>query len=1054
MSFESRIERSASQILSGIGIGRILKLALFTALATWSIASHLGFPDAGFSQLGQLAGIAILVGSVAGLGAELTSGQLRYPLALVARLAVVATVGALIMSPDAFLHMWLVKVGAVVGEWIGAFLSFFAGMGLFIATYGLIIGGGLFVLFIMDIGGSRALIGAFALALNTAMRLLVLGLLSFFSGRLRTTSAGLAELLVMLVSRLIKLVYLACLWLIFGTDGMSAKRSSWASAPTQPEAATPQAKPWWSWQPKFAEDPNRKVSRADKEWLTMMEKGLKFAIGINCVFHGNSKENVQFRQAVAGGLFGPPEPLPRIVIKGRLDRSDPQYALFSISFKPTLTDDSWQRVQKLDSFRLTLSDATRENPSAIASFYEFPYEPAYTEKGMYGLWMRVMIPRFRSSQAESQSEPQGTAPEVVATMKHKPPFGWRTGQSLANTTLSSLTLIPERTGLKETSREHAAVPVERYTYKLSIGVLSDGNMLAANNDKPLSVEKAKELYNLEFQKISLRQKVDGDWHWTGNEVSFDFLLEKKPMPKMVRFSDWINRPEFADFPNHPGQVIVGASFGGRAITADLLQQPHSLIVGPTGGGKSSIMNSLISQLSMKSPSLVRLLLVDPKGTELPDYADLPHTWMLAYKRAEIEAAMMALEKEMDARVYLFRNVPSINGSKPPKLFRHVSEWNAYCVENNEPGMQIPYVYALIDEFEALTTGGSSKEQHDLAQRIQRLTIEKIALGRSMGIHFLLCAQKGSANVFRDSLRSNTPGRFVLPNPNEGTLQDWRQMMSVPLSEDEASMRDESGDIPAGRGAFLDRARIKNFVQFLFPNTETIREVADRATRRWKQLPPGSTTLVERGILEGVSYVAGHTDQASVGSEPADEFQSLRQIVRAYTAGNTAILSRRQLAKFLALPERRANELLTELKAAGIVTVPVVEPGQLAQPARLLILDEAEAVAKLAAHRGQAQADEPQSEPQPTWTEPQAEPIPREPEPHAPEPQLTEPERPRDREALQVIEKLILYNPPMIITVEDLAQRFSLPKKDVSEVLKWMVATKQIGQNSDGTFSPK
>ena len=72
-------------------------------------------------------------------------------------------------------------------------------------------------------------------------------------------------------------------------------------------------------------------------------------------------------------------------------------------------------------------------------------------------------------------------------------------------------------------------------------------------------------------------------------------------------------------------MCLGASVVGAPVVKDLAECPHLLVAGTTGSGKSAGLNTmLISLLLKRSPSELRLILVDPKQLEFSIYKDLPH----------------------------------------------------------------------------------------------------------------------------------------------------------------------------------------------------------------------------------------------------------------------------------------------------------------------------------------------------------------------------------------------------------------------------------------------
>ena len=81
-----------------------------------------------------------------------------------------------------------------------------------------------------------------------------------------------------------------------------------------------------------------------------------------------------------------------------------------------------------------------------------------------------------------------------------------------------------------------------------------------------------------------------------------------------------------------------------SLFIDVLQQSHVLIAGATGSGKSVFVNGLIRAALFDAPSKTRLILIDPKGTELDQYKDLPH--VIQYAQTPDEC-IKALEDAAD-----------------------------------------------------------------------------------------------------------------------------------------------------------------------------------------------------------------------------------------------------------------------------------------------------------------------------------------------------------------------------------------------------------------------
>ncbi|WP_242395297.1 FtsK/SpoIIIE family DNA translocase [Anaeromyxobacter oryzisoli] len=111
---------------------------------------------------------------------------------------------------------------------------------------------------------------------------------------------------------------------------------------------------------------------------------------------------------------------------------------------------------------------------------------------------------------------------------------------------------------------------------------------------------------------------------------------------------------------------LGKDVEGAPYCVDLQRMPHLLIAGTTGSGKSVGLNTMIlSMLFRQTPAEVRLIMVDPKMTELSTYEDIPH--LLLPVVTDPQKAARALQwavDEMERRTQILADT----GSKDLKSY--------------------------------------------------------------------------------------------------------------------------------------------------------------------------------------------------------------------------------------------------------------------------------------------------------------------------------------------------------------------------------------------------
>lgn len=223
-------------------------------------------------------------------------------------------------------------------------------------------------------------------------------------------------------------------------------------------------------------------------------------------------------------------------------------------------------------------------------------------------------------------------------------------------------------------------------------------------------------------------------------------------------------------------VPIGADISGVPIQIEFSSpdSPHLLVAGTTGSGKSVALETILRGLCRYPTESVRLRLVDPKGTELIDFEDDPHTdGPNGFDASDAIAILEQAVQEMESRYALMR----------PVRARSLPEYNASVgVEQRRP-----WIVVVLDEYADLTSDPDDKSQ--IEALLRRLTQK----ARAAGIHVIAATQRPSADVVSTTIRSNLPAQLAL---------------RVKTATDSRIILDEAGaETLAGQGdAFLRTAR--------------------------------------------------------------------------------------------------------------------------------------------------------------------------------------------------------------------------------------------------------
>ena len=261
-------------------------------------------------------------------------------------------------------------------------------------------------------------------------------------------------------------------------------------------------------------------------------------------------------------------------------------------------------------------------------------------------------------------------------------------------------------------------------------------------------------------------------------------------------------------------IYLGCDVAGAPIYADLAKLPHLLIAGQTGSGKSVCLHSIIASMLMtRSPSQVRLLMIDPKMVELSQYKSIPHLMhpvVTDMKKAEALLAW-AVDK-MEERYNLLAQAG----------VRHISQYNNLTQEERlariKPQTEeerqkipenMPFIVIIADEMaDMMMTCPKEVESHiiRLAQK-----------SRAVGIHLILATQKPIKQVVTSLIKSNLPARIsfkVTSNIDSRVVLEMIGAEKLMGSGDMLFVRNGPASLIRGQGAFLDDEEIERLVRYV------------------------------------------------------------------------------------------------------------------------------------------------------------------------------------------------------------------------------------------------
>lgn len=230
-------------------------------------------------------------------------------------------------------------------------------------------------------------------------------------------------------------------------------------------------------------------------------------------------------------------------------------------------------------------------------------------------------------------------------------------------------------------------------------------------------------------------------------------------------------------------VAIGRTVEGKTKVFDLADAPHLLVAGATKQGKSVGLNVIVASLLYgKRPSELKMVFIDPKGTEFNSYKNLYKHYLAVMPTAsnedeekdtsvpvypkEADIVLRALCQEMKERYELLR----LAGATPD-IQTYNRKFREKKLRQDKGHKFLPYIVVIIDEYAQLTLVNSGKpEARNASRSITSSIISLAQMGRAAGIHVIIATQTPRKDVISGMIKANFPTMIAFKVSNSTDSQ--------------------------------------------------------------------------------------------------------------------------------------------------------------------------------------------------------------------------------------------------------------------------------------------
>jgi energy-coupling factor transporter ATP-binding protein EcfA2 len=241
---------------------------------------------------------------------------------------------------------------------------------------------------------------------------------------------------------------------------------------------------------------------------------------------------------------------------------------------------------------------------------------------------------------------------------------------------------------------------------------------------------------------------------------------------------------------HELTFVLGVDREGEKRFTDIETLKHLLVVGATGGGKTTLIHSMLyAFITRNSHDDIEIWLADMKaGAELGRYSQLAGTkkepGIVRHIAKDSEAAILMLDNALSEIMRRNKLMAQHNASNLADL-------------RNLTGERLRRIVVIVDEFAMLMLDKNKFNTTTVGRMAENIITKIASLGRSAGVHLVIATQMINKEVISGMILANFENRIAF------SVADWRKSQLVIETS-------EAVNLPPGRCIFKFGGKTEEF----------------------------------------------------------------------------------------------------------------------------------------------------------------------------------------------------------------------------------------------------